>query len=463
MANTGTCISSIVDDINNIPTIEPNNLTTFTGLTRTHCILYKFEIFEFQTISFMTNILAGYEGGSINVIAGIYSIDTETPISLGNSIINEQIQTFQKDIKAGKYVICLYTRTTGPFYGQITGNFYNYINWVKFDFTFYNGNYVPPLELIFRLRGISCPVPIIYELIEGELPPGLELLQGGRIQGIPENMDCREENKELSPSINWFGKVGEGKDEIWIPWGRVYRFKVKIYLPGYPLAINEQWFSIRVYNNWSLDRDKFVNNLPLSYEETHIVKTLIDPIIPIDDNSLCITQSVSKQEEISQSNSTLCEICSDNNDNKYLLLDKELPEYIIDIPTSLGEMSLSELIIWWKSQISLLDTSISPDIKEFILYLKENKDFQELLKSENYMTNDELLIKHEKEQELLLLSDVEFYLKQQKEKLISGRNITDSDFKILNNKKTTDNLFELSFYIFYGESFDITGDNLSTH
>lgn len=99
----------------------------------------------------------------------------------------------------------------------------------------------------------QCHEPLLYTLVEGQLPKDLKLARhDGQIYGIIAEQDCEEGD---SASFNWFY---ENHDGVAQSWGRVYRFKLRIALLRDETVYEDAWFCIRVHNNWTLDRDDFI-------------------------------------------------------------------------------------------------------------------------------------------------------------------------------------------------------------
>lgn len=142
--------------------------------------------------------------------------------------------------------------------------------------------YYTSAALQTRKRPIECHETLVYELVDGKLPDGLTLISSGVIMGEVGNLDCSEHNTDLPPSWNWYS---DNHDDTAQAWGRVWKFKVRLYLLNQPETYTEKWFCIRVYNNWSLDRDRFKAAPDIVVEEA--VDNPVKPYQLPKLNSLC--------------------------------------------------------------------------------------------------------------------------------------------------------------------------------
>ena len=110
-------------------------------------------------------------------------------------------------------------------------------------------------SLTTKKRPIECHEELEYEIIDGEVPPGLKLFKTGLIRGIVENLDCINDGEgKYSPSFNWYYDNHDGTSQSW---GRRWRFKVRVRIKSQPDVFADQWVCIRVYNNWNLDAAMF--------------------------------------------------------------------------------------------------------------------------------------------------------------------------------------------------------------
>jgi hypothetical protein len=69
-------------------------------------------------------------------------------------------------------------------------------------------------------------------------------------------------------------------DDNWQPWGHQWRFKLKVWMAELPDVTSEQWFCIRIHNNWSWDRD---NKPPIEYEEEIFEEIAEEPSIEYEE------------------------------------------------------------------------------------------------------------------------------------------------------------------------------------
>lgn len=141
---------------------------------------------------------------------------------------------------------------------NITANTAGFTPSAKMTFSYYAGSSFDGGDLSVTRRPIECKESLGYELIDGELPPGLKLGKTGLITGVIENLDCIIENdinpEEYSPSFNWFYSNHDGMAQSW---ARRWRFKVRVTIESMPDTFIDEWFCIKVFNNWSLDAAVF--------------------------------------------------------------------------------------------------------------------------------------------------------------------------------------------------------------
>lgn len=270
-----TCLQTITDKINNgqynsITELLPNTLTNLS-LSSTSKQLYRLTIIQQETAKFTISLVSPLSPSNVGVTINIYQYIANTVLLLGTVLVTEMILSFQKDFSVGDYLICIGSSSlsyTGTFIGQFTG----YPVYAKFSPISYTGQALRDFDLEFDYVEKTCDKPLFYEIVDGALPDGLQMTINGNIWGILPNMDCTPDNDDLSPSQNWYYEM----DNTWQPWGRQWRFKIKVWIFDYPDAWTERWFCIRVHNNWSWDRD---NIQPIEYEEEIVEETFSEPFV----------------------------------------------------------------------------------------------------------------------------------------------------------------------------------------
>lgn len=304
-----SCANAIQEKIDN------NQLDTITRLrantimpinmTSSNKQLFTMAISRQETIKFTIRLVSNSQPTNVGVTVTIYQLtDDNQVILLGSVLITEMIIEFQKDLTPGNYIICIGSKVysyTGTFIGIFTGVPITAL----LKLAMYTGSEMNSVKMYAPIPSKKCNKTIYFTILEGSLPPGLVMTGLGTIYGVLPNMDCCEDNQFLSPSQNWYYSLD---DAAWFPWGRQWRFLVKIWIGEFPSAIAIRWLCIRVHNNWSWDRDNF--KPPFEYEVDtleEIVPTTIDlccepanepePFVPTPLPFLCPCDSESPFEQ----------------------------------------------------------------------------------------------------------------------------------------------------------------------
>lgn len=146
-----------------------------------------------------------------------------------------------------------------------------------------------------KIVEVECNEPLSYDLVEGELPPSLKLAKhDGVIYGIIDDMDCGPEGD--SASFNWFYDNHDGISQAW---AKVYRFKLRVHLRRDPAVYRDEWFCIKVYNNWTRDAERYVEEIQRAYE-----------LIETDGYTVSLDLS-EVPEEMKHNPDAKCEVCQD--------------------------------------------------------------------------------------------------------------------------------------------------------
>jgi hypothetical protein len=276
-----TCLQSIqskisAGELDTITQLAPNTLTPI-NMTSSIKQLFLMEIVRQETVKFTLNLISNLQPTNVGVTVTFYQLtDDNDVILLGSVLITEMILDFQKDFTPGVYIICIGSNAftyTGTFLGLFTG----FPVYAKFKLTVYSGSALSFPNMTVPIPDRFCNKTLYFSILDGSLPPGLIMTELGNIYGVLPNMDCIEENANLSPSQNWY----YGLDGAWFPWGRQWRFLIKTWVGVYPEANTTRWFCIRVHNNWSWDRDNF--KPPFEYEVVSVEDD--EDIAPLD--NLC--------------------------------------------------------------------------------------------------------------------------------------------------------------------------------
>lgn len=253
-----TCVQAIQNQIAagtvmNLPQIYPNTATAVT-VTQTQPALFLLESTQSQNAVISLVGQSGLGAGNpVNLTLTIYSYIGNTATALGSINIVTPSTSFTQAFTSGNYLICIASNNPGGYTGTLTGQFAGFPAIARFAATFSAGEslnavlYQPPPP------PPTCNQPIWFEFVQGELPPNITLLQNGVLEGVFPNLDCITD-APYSPAVNWFYNPGDAINPV----GRQWRFQVKCWLQNFPDVIDLRWFCIRVYNDWSLDRDNFL-------------------------------------------------------------------------------------------------------------------------------------------------------------------------------------------------------------
>lgn len=258
-----------------------NDTLTPVAFTRTTCASFRMTFDVFTIVDFAANILPSIST-AFAYTARLYRVTTTAIEEIANASSAEQAMAFSKEFTAGTYVLCFQTSTPATFAGTILASFRGYQKFASISLSLSEGcgvqgtfdSYRPPVD---------CSATLYYEMIDGSLPPGMRMTALGQIRGTAPNLDCIEDTADLPPSQNW---SFEHNDGTFHPWGRQWRFKVRVTVDGMPDVFDEEWFCVAVHNNWSLDRDAFVANAPFSITtervesvEPVLIPEICDPVV----------------------------------------------------------------------------------------------------------------------------------------------------------------------------------------
>lgn len=144
-----------------------------------------------------------------------------------------------------------------------------------------------------------------YEMIAGILPDGLSIDDTGCIRGVIGNLDLMNYNDTQCPSFTW---VGEDLDGNFFPAARQFKIKIRVQDRESLEFIRDEWFYIRVVNNWHKDTTRFIktiDNIELKVESevqsANVQRKEVKDIIAFD---LCCNSSVNVQNTSTASNTT---------------------------------------------------------------------------------------------------------------------------------------------------------------
>jgi hypothetical protein len=438
MATCAQVIANIIaqNKVDEVDVIYPNTRTHFAiGPGQKHIFIFHVE--RQDTVRFITELVPIGTPGQIKMTISIFSYDESsgTIIDLGSVLIEELYQEFQKDLSSGTYFMCI-TNFFSSFDAYITGAFVGFVPWVKLTPKFYEGTSCIVQKITQPGRKKDCDRPIHFEIIEGSLPPGISMTGYGKLYGILPNLDCVEENADLSPSANWFGQHPTG---VWFPWGRQWRFKVRITIPEFPTAIDEKWFCIRVYNNWDLERDNFEKNLPFSHFYEIVVED-DDKVVLKDQCQPCAEKTTELPPY-----SPLPELCSECSES--VKTDIQM----FKIPKKM-KITIENLIAWYRKALNLDPDDICEEEKIFLTNLINSNIFKNLLIKKGILEADIEKLK-QLEKVNITVKEIQGYIQLLQSTLIDGRNKDDIDYEYLNLVKEVNQTLPMEFVAFAGEYF----------
>ena len=263
-----TCIDSI--NAGGFPILEPSTATPI-HFSRSRNQIVGINIDNPVTIRFNFNLTPDQPTTHFRGTATLFAKDKDGNLFvLGVSTLSDYNASFVKDFPPGKYWLCL--RSNDSVHGTVIGTFQGFSTTARFIPESYHGETLF-IELKTERPTHPCDEAMYYKIIEGTLPPGINLTLLGRLNGILPVLDCLDDAQEYSPSFNWQYTDNCGLEH---PWGRIWRFKVRVTLSGDSDGSgDEEWFCIRIHNQWDWDRDNFLKNFP--FKKVGIVEVKTKP------------------------------------------------------------------------------------------------------------------------------------------------------------------------------------------
>jgi hypothetical protein len=371
------------------------NTALFFNIERKKAYVFSFEVTAFTEVEkFMIYIY----NSNIDVYINTFMYSAGTYLMYGNVKMTASSQAFQIEAAKGLYYMCVYNNSSivGNFtsgdisrtvtffpsiaklypvgHHGITAHASLQTSIIITDLNIYNGNklfvgemgnqtelsFVITVGETMRFRipepVASCDLPLVYELVDGTLPDGIVIDEDGLIHGCVKCLDSMESNIGLPASSTWMGyNSGE-----WRAWGRVWNFKIKVSLLSRPAFHTIANFCIRVYNNWSIERQEIedadfdpsvvVIDIP---ENTYMEEYCV----PCENQKENITKTTYMEEycvpcENQKENITKTTYCNTCNSNTQVINNS------ITIPTSLSSFSEIELIDWFENGVANSDLEI---------------------------------------------------------------------------------------------------------
>lgn len=323
-----TCLESIaaMGSISNLEEIFPNTITPFS-VTAINNKLFRLRSPQFQSVRFVFSLA----GNFWNTQMTVYSWNGSSASVIGSASLTNASVSVTIDFPVGEYIICLRPGTAQAQSGTLTASFTGYAQTANLMLDMFAGeNYSaivsdpvrPPRE---------CNEALYFEILEGELPPGLQMDYQGTITGLLPNLDCLEDSP--SPAVGWYFTDNDGT--TW-PWGRQWRFKVKVWVDGLKeTAYDEDWFCVKIHNNWTFDLDNFMEQSP--FQKVDYIRVVEPPKSIVTECAPC-AQMVETQFIPQPVNST-CEPCQNNTVANQVEL--------IAIPVELAGLEPNDVVTWY--------------------------------------------------------------------------------------------------------------------
>lgn len=250
----------------------------------------------------------------------------------------------------------------------------DFVPWVNLGMTFGVGNALDEVDFVIA-RKPSTNKPAEFELLEGQLPCGIELMTDGMLRGELLEQDCCGAEHITVPSAGWrnvfsLPSVPSGSGEAYAEWGLPYYFKVRACATGKSNLCDEKWLCLRVHNNWDCEQERLIRAYPYWTEEPEI-----------------------KEEE---------------------KIEFHFPDFLkCGAKQKIAEQELfftnkRELLKWWNRQKARDAGEFSEGEKEFLRKLDDNKDFKKMLLEylgEEDRLDDNLIVLRMNEDEELELQD----------------------------------------------------------
>jgi len=414
-----TCLQSVTalmagPGIESLTVINPNTNTPLSFSPTTNQLLLAQMQIQ-QTVTFTVGLSSSIPG-AFNASLTIYQIIGSGPSAIINSYASINFSStstsFSKDFQTGNYVFCFHANNTSTYTGNIIGSFIAIPSSATFNPIFTVGEAIR-LELTIPSPPRVCSQVMFYEVVDGELPPGVFLDELGTLRGTLPNLDCTPPDmygNDYSPSFNWFYQRGE----LSYPLGRQWRFKVRLTLATNDQVYTEDWFCIRIFNNWDFDRDNFVAQEPFDHTTTTTVYDPPPKIEPICED--CTPETT--QNFIPKTFESQCVPCDSPPETSQVTL--------IPIPEELKAVPPSQFTSWYTQNQDVDYSNSCPAVQTFINNLKGSNLFNKLLVQNGLAPSTEPT-----PLELFIATTFQNYLQIASTRLTNGRNSTDIDSQLL--------------------------------
>lgn len=244
-----------------------------------------------QTVYLSTNITTSATSYNFTVSF----ISATTLVNVGSVVITNQISNLSINLLADTYYVCF--RSLGPTYtGSVTATFIRFPTRAAFVMNAAFGDSCNLTGLKITQPHLVCNQPMIWELVDGELPKGITLLRNGMLTGTLPYLDCDIAGNNAPPSNNNFYVDQINGITYAIP--RSYNFTAKLTLESDHNKFDIQKFSITIVPNW----DKMIRGFKNYKQESKMVVTRVPKTLP---TSLCNFKDVDGSVSNLNTNSTM--------------------------------------------------------------------------------------------------------------------------------------------------------------
>lgn len=218
----------------------------------------------------------------INISIQIYNATTMGLVSTLTS--NSTSIESNIDLLSGTYIICM-RAIRGSYEGTAQADYYGFSRRVNFFPEVGEAGQDVTVELKTDPKRKQCDKDMKWEVVEGSLPKGLEIgTYSGMVFGTLPYLDCLEDDEDNLfkdvPSANMFFTTGDEESGMSVyPWGRRWKFKLRISIVEQPQNYDEQWFCVSIFNNWSRTEVKFLENYDNGVDLGEIIKHVDKPYV----------------------------------------------------------------------------------------------------------------------------------------------------------------------------------------
>lgn len=267
------CPSTIVDENTVFTFLAPNEVYTGDLANQNDVDYYRYEMYENETMTFTIRVFPNDLNPITLELTLFRMTGEETAVQVGVSNMNQFYNQFNYDGVPGEYRFCIKSFYDVDYELEVEFTDYPFTLFPSCDA--YHGGYQPSWD--FAKTASTCDSQVFYQLLSGNLPPGLELQSSGWIHGTPEELDCSL-SEDSPPSFTWHEPLEEGG------FARVavtcdFHIVIRAALVESPGTFADRAFQVCVVNNWSYDRDSFLAGMEnFEHKKYTTVQVLGEPL-----------------------------------------------------------------------------------------------------------------------------------------------------------------------------------------